>query len=116
MNRKIPVIASVFTVIWVVFWALFAGVSGASGGFSGIVKNLPNMAPWILPMMALFIARKYPMAGGILFLGFAVFSALFFHTTESLLTFAIITGPALISSILFFIVALGKNKSRLRKS
>lgn len=82
--------------------ALLSGAENASG-VKGILLNLPNIAPWLLVWVVIFIAWEKPKIGGILFLVLAIASMFFFHTNQGLAQFSIISLPLFVIGILFFI-------------
>ena len=81
------------------FWCGFALVSGAEelgGGLRGLIRNSPNALPWVASLAFLLVAYRWPVVGGLSFVGFGLFTALQFDTGRHLLTFLTITAPLLV--------------------
>ena len=103
------IIARILVLLYAGLFTVFSLLSGADNtkGINGIISNLPNIAPWLLVWVAVFIAWKKPKVGGILFLVLAVVSMFFFHTYKGFIQFSIISLPLLVVGIIF----LAKSKN-----
>ena len=55
---------SLLTIGLLVFFA--ALVFGAEGGIKGIIKNSPNALPWLVLLLAILMAWKWELLGGII--------------------------------------------------
>lgn len=109
-GRLLLIVARIFTVAWIVVWLTFATISGAEAGWDGLIRNLPNALPWLVPIVILLFGWNRPEIGGLLFFIFAFFALFFFNTWQDPLSFAIISAPIFISALLFLIVASSRGK------
>jgi len=97
--------AKILAILYAGLFTVFAVLSGAENidGVKGLLLNLPNVAPWLLVWVALFVAWKSPRLGGILFLLLAVASMLFFNSYKEIILFSVISLPLIVIGILFLI-------------
>ena len=97
------IIARTIALIYTSFFTVFALFSGAEkgGGLKGFLMNVPNVLPWLLVWVVVFVAWKKPKLGGILYIVLAVLSMSFLHTFLSFLPFAIISLPLSVVGVLF---------------
>ncbi len=90
--RKSALIAlTVLSVLLLVF-SLLSGSEDYGGGLAGIVKNSPNSLPWVVFAMAVFIAWRRNVWGGILITIFGGVITYYFNFTGSnffLITFIV---------------------------
>ncbi|MFC1666554.1 hypothetical protein ACFL0P_01590 [Candidatus Omnitrophota bacterium] len=98
-------ISKILVLLYAGLFTVFAMLSGAenANGIKRVLLNLPNIAPWLLVWVAVFIAWKKPKVGGILFLALAIVSMFFFHTYQGLVQFSIISLPLVVIGILFLV-------------
>jgi len=96
-------IAKFLSIFYAGLFTIFALISGTESttGIKGILLNLPNVAPWLLCWVAIFIAWRKPKIGGVLFLILAGASTIFFQTYLELIPFLIISLPLVIIGGLF---------------
>ncbi len=83
--------------ILVFIFAVLSGDENFGGGFKGIIKNIPNVLPWLLLLVLIYVAWKWELIGGIIItiLGFVMlyffnFSGLYFFLITFILTLLII--------------------------
>ncbi len=98
-----------YSLLFVLF-ALFSGAEGFGGGIKGLLKNSPNMLPWIVLLLINFISWGRELTGGILLIVFGGFSAFFFNgfSGNSFIVLAV-TIPLLIFGIATIVFGNFKN-------
>jgi len=96
-------IAKILALLYAGFFTLFALFSGADPalGMKGVLLNFPNVIPWLLVWVALFITWKNSKIGGWLFLALALASMFFFHSYQGIIPFLLISFPLIIMGGLF---------------
>lgn len=75
-----------YTTIWETFVALFM-----------------HLLPKIILLLALVIAWRWKLLGGVIFFALGVVSVFFFGTYEHIISFLLVSAPALVIGILFFV-------------
>lgn len=97
--------AKILTIFYASIFTIFALLSGAESadGIRGFLLNIPNVIPWLLVWVVVFIAWKNPRVGGWLFLLLTATSVLFFNTYKEPFLFLLISFPLLVIGVLFLI-------------
>ena len=88
----------------VLFWCGFALLSGADGlgakgfgdGIRGLIDNSPNALPWVASLALLVVAYRWPVVGGLSFVGLGLLTIVQFDTGRHLPAFLAITAPFLV--------------------
>ncbi len=88
-----------YTVLFILF-SLFSGSEGYGGGVKGLLRNSPNMFPWLVLLLINFLSWGWEKTGGILLIIYGLFSAFFFggFTGNMFIVFAI-TVPLIVFGI-----------------
>jgi hypothetical protein len=91
-----------------VFWLLFSLFSGApaGSGFQGIMSNSLNTLPWLILLVAIIVAWRFRLAGGILIFLLGVASVFFFNVFKAPVVFFFISLPLLVIGLWLFIAGL----------
>ncbi len=76
--------------------ALLSGAEAADQTILGLVNNVPNAAPWIIPIVLIYVTWKRQMLGGSLFLLFGIATIFFFNTYQSVGSLAVISIPSIL--------------------
>ena len=98
-------IAKILALLYAGFFTLFALFSGADPalGMKGVLLNLPNLLPWLLVWIALFIAWKNSKIGSFLFFALALASMFFFHSYQGIIPFLLVSFPLIVIGSLFLV-------------
>jgi uncharacterized membrane protein YjjP (DUF1212 family) len=91
LRKSALIVLSVIGILLLAF-SLFSGSEAYGGGLAGIVKNSPNSLPWIVLVMAIFIAWRRDIWGGFLITIFGGVITYFFNFTGGnffLITFVV---------------------------
>jgi hypothetical protein len=103
--KKFPLLLLlVLDVFWLLF-SLFSGVP-AGGGLKGIMSNTPNTLPWLILLVAILIAWRFRLIGGILIFLLGVASAFFFDVFKAPVVFFFVSLPLLVFGSWLFIASL----------
>ena len=66
---------SILSIGMLVFiFALLSGAEEYGGGLHGIIKNSPNVLPWVVLLVIVLIAWKWELVGGILIILLGIFA------------------------------------------
>lgn len=65
--------------ILVFIFALLSGSEDYGGGVSGIIKNSPNVLPWLILLVLIFTAWKWELVGGIIITVLGIAMLYFFN-------------------------------------
>jgi hypothetical protein len=92
-------------VLMILFLGLFALDVFSEGYTFGelLVALFMHLIPNILLLIALIVAWRWRVAGGVLFLALATISVFFFHTYQHISTFLLISFPVFVIGILFLV-------------
>lgn len=63
--RAIARIGSIILISFALVFAIIMGANDLGDGVKGLIKNAPNMLPWLLPLGAIIWAWKNEKSGGI---------------------------------------------------
>ena len=103
--RKWALIALTVLSVLLLAFSLLSGSEEYGGGLAGIVKNSPNSLPWIVFAMAVFIAWRRNVWGGILIAIFGGVITYYFNFTGGnffLVTFIVCLMVVLLGLIVAF--------------
>jgi len=102
-NRWLTWTPRLLAIAFIAFLALFA--LDVFGEYATIWETLValfmHLLPNIILLLALLIAWRWQRIGGLVFLGLGIGSLLFFRTYEDLISFLIVSAPALLIGVLF---------------
>ncbi len=99
----------IFGIIFILFISVFAlDVFAEYSGLELAVAFIMHMVPSFVLITALVIAWKFELAGAFIFLVLGILSAFFFNV--DIISFLIVSLPALVVSALFFIKNLDFSK------
>lgn len=90
-------------ILLAIFWATFSLLSGAdsqNNGLKGILLNSPNMLPWLLILVIIYITWKWEFIGGLLTTASGLFFSFFFQSAKSPIIFWTISFPLIILGLL----------------
>lgn len=96
------IVLSAMAVLLFIF-SLLSGAESFGGGVKGIINNFPNTIPWIFLLIAVFIAFKWQLAGGIIILLMGIFTVFFFNAPENLHVLFVISIPLIVLAKLLII-------------
>jgi hypothetical protein len=85
---------------------VFSLMSGSEN--SGVLKNTPNVLPWILLLVFAFIAFRWQILGGILVVLFGIFTIFFFSALEFLLILFVVSLPLIAIGLILTLSGLLK--------
>jgi len=93
-----------FTLSILLFiFSLLSGAESFGGGVKGIINNFPNTIPWIFLLIAVFIAFKWQLIGGIIILIMGIFTIFFFNASENIFVLFGISTPLIVLAKLLII-------------
>lgn len=84
-------------------FALLSGADRLGGGIKGIIANAPNALPWLFLLIAVFIAFKWELIGGLLILIMGIFTIFFFNAIMNLFVLLLISIPLIVCGKLLLI-------------
>lgn len=108
----------VLAIVLILFLGLFAlDVFEEERSIGEILVALfMHLVPNFILLAALLVAWRWKRFGGLLFLGLAVFSVVFFRNTSTIVTYLITTLPASIIGLLFLLDGFTERRPPLRES
>lgn len=77
-------------------FSLLSGADRLGGGIKGIIYNSPNALPWLILLIAIYIAFKWEMVGGLIILMMGLFTIFFFNAVENLFVLLVISIPLIV--------------------
>ncbi len=104
--RTIARYTSLVVGISLFIFAFFSGYDEFGVGISGMINNIPNLLPWALLLVAIFIAWHWELLGGIIITLLGITLLYYFNLTKQIF-FSISTILSLLVIILgaFFILS-----------
>ena len=97
-----------------IFWFVFALLSGAEeygGGLKGILINSPNVLPWLLLFLLVYISWKKELIGGSLITLMGFLTIAFFKTYRYFIIFMLVSLPLIVLGG-FLIISYYLDKNR----
>lgn len=92
-------------------FALISGSESYGGGIRGIIKNSPNMLPWLVLLIPVIIAWKSERIGGILVFLLGLVLVYFFNTGPNLFVSTLIATSLIpLMGLSLWIIAIKKNR------
>ena len=104
-------IARVLGILFILFVSVFALDVFGEGYPAGelLVALFMHLLPSALPLLvALIVAWRWPLWGSAAYLCVAIFFTLFFNTYHNPISFLVISTPACVLSVLFYLAAQKK--------
>lgn len=95
--------AILLLAIWsavILLFALMSGAEAAEGTVIGVVAGAPNVFPWLIPFVLLYVTWKRQIIGGFLFLLFGVATILFLGTYQTPSALVIISVPVIVLGLI----------------
>ena len=90
-------------------FSLLSGVNRFEGSIMGIIYNSPNVLPWLVLLIFVYIAFKWEILGGLLICSMGIFTLYFFDVSEFRFTFWAVSIPLIFLGALLLIAGyLGK--------
>jgi len=104
MKKFIYWLPRVLSILFILFLALFAlDVFGEYGFPEILIALFMHLIPNFLLIIALVIAWKWEVVGGVIFLVLGLFSIMFFKTYKDIIVFLLVSSPSLIIGVLFLL-------------
>jgi hypothetical protein len=112
-NKIILWLPRVISIAFVLFISLFAlDVFSEYTGWNAVVAFLIHLIPSIVLLGVVLLSWKYELIGTAVFLAFAVFYIVSAGLDKPWTWYAFISGPAVLTSILFFLSWIQKRKNK----
>jgi hypothetical protein len=95
----------VLSIIYISFFLLMSldSFEGTVPLYGQIIGFLIHNIPTVILFSILILSWERPLINGIFYLALAIVMTIFFHTYRDLINFLVITGPVLLSGLLFVI-------------
>ena len=104
MKKFIYWLPRVLSILFILFLALFAlDVFGEYGFPEILIALFMHLIPNFLLIIALVIAWKWEVVGGVIFLALGLFSIVFFDTYEHVVSFILVSLIPMIIGALFLL-------------
>ncbi len=102
MRKFILWVPRVLAIVFILFISMFAldAFTGDMPWWEKVVGFLIHLIPTYILIGFLLLAWRYPLVGGLLFIGIGVFYILWAREFD-LLTYVIVSGPAILTGALF---------------
>ena len=112
-NKLIYWIPRWIGILYILFLSIFTldAFTAGAGFWNNLLAFLIHMLPSIFVLVVLILAWRWPLPGGILFLGLAILFLLFFKHYQFINIALIFEGPLLLTSILFLIGGIKEFKN-----
>jgi uncharacterized membrane protein len=110
-NKVIVWLPRAISIAFVLFLSLFSlDVFSEYSGWEAVVPFLIHMIPSIVLLAIVLLSFKFELIGALVFLAFAVFYVVSAGLDKPWTWYAFISGPAVITSALFFLSWMQKRK------
>ena len=114
--RVFKTIVIIILTLFALFWFLFALLSGASeagGGLQGLMYNSPNALPWLVLLGLIYLAWRWPLAGGLSIVAMGFAAVPFFNARESIFVFLLIPSPLILLGAALVLIGVASTHARI---